>query len=97
MCCITASNHDDPIFFLAALGGSIISAWGIVRIWGEFILTHSSEIDPDPAFSLVPQFQIVTRTVPEDREEQGSNGVLIEEDEQELDQMIGRQDELVDL
>ena len=94
MCCITASNHDDPIFFLAALGGSIISAWGIVRIWGEFILMHSSEIDPDPAFSLVPQFQIVTRTVPE---EQGTDGIVIEEDEQELDQMIGRQDELVDL
>ena len=47
VCCITVSNHENWFDFLPKLGGSIVTAWGVVKFIGTFVIKYGQFLDTE--------------------------------------------------
>ena len=57
VCCITVSSHEDWFDFMPKLGGSVVTAWGVVKFIGIFILTYGEFVDTEEDEKVAAEIQ----------------------------------------
>ena len=45
VCCITRNNYEDWIYVVPQIASSVLTAWGIVKATGIFILAHEPRLE----------------------------------------------------